>query len=349
MRRKKISKKTLPSWRKAIQDRKSKQLRLFVKWACLFLGIFLLVNFFIEVFKNVRFSSWDGKEQFSLVIVEPESVLLLVLKPEIPELVLVKAPGNTVVDGALGFGEVKIGSLTGLAEIEPIPIDELVLETVKQNFGVPVEGFLQVEKRGEDLRTIFFLGLIRQNRAARTNLTRLELIRVLWFLKGLRVDQIQIFDLKETRGLVLQKQPDGSEIYKINREEFDIFINRYFSNQQLVDEEITWEVFNATGQAGLAEMVARLLKNSGSMVVGVGTLEKAGKVGPDVVKAMTGKRVGKVGKEERSGLWVEKELKDSYGVGFWSLILGLSVIEGLPEEARADAAIVLGEDFWEKI
>jgi len=313
---------------------------LFIKWACLFLGIFLLINFFIEVFKNVRFSSWDGKEQFSLVIIEPENILFLALKPKIPEAVLVKVPGDTLVDGALGFGEVKLGSLTGLAEIESVRADRLVLESIKQNFGMPVEGFLQLEQTEEDLKMVFFTLLRSFDYAqdyagrSRTNLTKLELMRALWFVKGLRVDQIQAFDLTETKSLVLQKQPDGSGIYKIQKEQFDIFANRYFTNQRLVDEEITWEVFNATGQPGLAEMVGRLFKNSGSMVVGVGTMEEAGKVGD----------VGK-----KSGVYVEKELKNSFGVGFWSRILGLPVVEGLPDKARADAAIVLGEGFWERV
>lgn len=326
MIRKTSKKKKTSSWKKASQEKRKKQLRLFLKWAFLFSIIFVVLNFLIEIVKNTSFDSWNGKNQISLVIVQPDNVWLVTLKPKLSEVVWVKIPNETIVNGAFGFGEVKIGSLVRLAEIGSIPPEKLVIETVRQNFGVPAVGFLRLKKVEKDLVMMFFLGLIGQDRTNKTNMTRLEILRVLWFVKSLRPDQMQSFDLKVLQSLTLQTEPDGSEVYQLQREQLDIFMNRYFSDADLVDEEIAWEVFNATDHLGLAEMIARILKNSGSMVVGVRTIDFV----------------------EESAIYKSKDIKKSnYSLKFWGKILNLSVKEGLPENAKSDVVIVLGEDFLE--
>lgn len=343
--RKKVSQKKISSWGKAIQDKKSRQARLFAKWAFLFLGIFLLAGFLIEIVRNIRLDSWNGKDQISLVVVQPENVLLIVLKPEFSEAVLVKVPNETIVDGAFGFGEVKIGSLTGLAEIEKVSQEKLVLETIRQNFAVPVERFLELKRPEENLTVLFFFPLIGQIGQNKTNMTKLELIRTLWFVKSLRPDQVKSFDLKDAQALFLRKEPDGSEVYSLQKEQLDIFINRYFSNADLAVEETTWEILNAIDYPGLAEMVARILRNSGSMVVGVRTLLRHPlRQGFEGQEGYAGHSTEK---DRQSAIYMSKGLKNSYGVGFWSRILQLPIKEGLPENAKSDVIVVLRQDFLE--
>ena len=97
-----------------------------------------------------------------------------------------------------------------------------------------------------------------------TNLTQIELLRIFWFARGLRDDQIRVAYTKEDTAI---KDEVFQNVWQPIYQSIDRDLKIIFENQSVKFEQAKIEVKNATDVKGLASKRGRLIENLGCRVI----------------------------------------------------------------------------------
>lgn len=307
---------------------------VFTRWvtvlAVLFAGIF-----FWQGWQALKEDIWDGDHQLNLVWASGPEVLVTSYLPNQGSLIFLRIPGDTYLETAQGFGTYRAEAVFPLGELSGKG-GELLRRTVQENFGLPVDGFAVVEtdclSRAGLLRTEEVKGcLVSSFRPiilgrGQTNLGLVSRLRFFRTLTGVRPDKIDYYDLAQTKVVGSQVLPDGTQVLSIDRQRVDGLVGRVFADPDIAASELDFEVVNATDHPGLAAKVARILTNSGALVVHVG--DSPGRPSESLISVK------------------QKEQLNSYPIARFARVLSLPVRVGKSASGRAQVRLILAEDFW---
>lgn len=316
-----------PRWQQEQSQKKvKKQKRLFRFWLMITAFLFLLGASF-KAIKIYRESIWQGEERISLVV-SCQPLAVFSYSSYEPDLVSVLAPEDTQIEAIYGYGKYKLSSIPKLENLEK---RRLLAESVEQALGVPIEGFIAYKDcrigKETDLKDLFlksissaFLG------KGETNLSRWDLVRLFLAARDVKKSSVRRLDLEVLGVLEEVTLPDGSQVWEISPEKFDLKLKEHFRDEKARREGLAVEVLNGTDHPGLAEGAARILVSMGLKVVGVGNAPE---------------------KRQSCVLLGSGESKKSYTAKRLRRIFGCKFYEEAPE--RADLSLILGEAYWQKL
>lgn len=287
-----------------------------------FLGLLLIGWLSYETWYGMNHSIWNGDGAFSLVFSQKDKVGYMLINPAQEEVIIATFPDKMMIQTAMGYGEYRIEKVSQLAKQEKIPLGVLLDRSMEQFLGRITEGYI-VGLSGEKIDSQVFLwqGLVG---LAQTNMSRWDMVRLLFFLSGLRYEDVAVVDMEETDALVLDKLADGTDVYRVNQEELDKLVLKLFADPDYLRNSLTWEIFNATNHKGLASQVGRIVANSGFDVVGV-------RQSIDPV--------------DSSKIVVSKDKVDN-NIREFARHIGVTIEEIESDSERSSVQFYIAEDYW---
>jgi len=315
-------------WQREQNGRKNKKKKRVIGYWLLGIGILLIVGLAFEGLQIFRHSLWDGKTRINFVLAGEETSLVS-FGPTEEELVNLAIPAGTQIEVTHGYGKYRIEAVWKLGKQEKRK--ELLVESLQENFGVPVEGWIYTtESRGQrtDTREELLSDIRKQILGkGETNLSKWDLVRLWWQVKKVRFDRAKSVDLSKISVLISSASPDGTQIWEIDKSSLDAYLARLVSEPKIREENLAVEVLNGTTHSGLAEQGARIISNIGGEVSWVGN--------SDI-------------KYQKSNIKSRKEQKNSFTVQQIMKIFNAEW-EEKEEEGRAEITLILGEDYWQKL
>lgn len=298
---------------------------------------------------NAKVYQWDGGTRVTLAV-KADRLYLLSLDPGKRSLQLIKIPDETYLNLPFGFGSWPARSVYGLGQAEKAPMGaKLVMETLRTNFNLPVDGYLILSGDLADRPLEASLESVRKNplqsfvliSRSKTDLTFWEYLRFLFAIRNVRADKMQVLDLGQSSLTSWILLADGSRVLGFDPLKLGLFFQNRLSDTKLSEEGLSVGVFNTTDRPGLAEKVARLVSNMGGRVVITGNYPEK----------FSGSFI--VGKDSYTkSRFTEVFTPDCLGKGF-NLADMLSRKSGscIPEKfntdsLRADVNIMIGEDYF---
>lgn len=322
----------LPRWKKEQKQRKEKKRFRLARNLFFLICLILLSAIGYQVWGSLRKSLWDGKSRLTLAL-NSTPILVASFEPSEKTLNFLSIPPNTYIEIIHGYGFYKAESIWRLGELEKCA-GELLLGSLQEYLGVPVDGYASAsgiryqvssDKIKESFLAIIY-SLLRGE--GETSLTRWDLIRLWWGIKGVRFDKVRLVDLEKTNIVEETILPDGTPALIPDPLRLDQLMVQLFSDRRIKEEGLAIGAYNSTDYPGLAKKVARIINNISGQVIEVGDWE-----------------VGSGKCEVRGG----KQLANTYTGK--KLIKIFNCQYGGPEmgESQAEIAIILGQDYWQKL
>lgn len=246
---------------------------------------------------RANFIVTDGKSPLKVFSFSPDKSFLSLL------------PGNRVVEVTRGFGKYELGRVYKLGEGEGNKGSALLRETVQENYDLPILGYFEgdgvifEEKKSLKLQYLFLLYRVLKGEV-KTDLKKEDLV-VLWFKAFFT----------------------GKDNYQFIAYGEDNFIS-LFKDQRVREESLAIEIFNSTGQDGLAKKASLILENIGGRVIRLADFES---------------------KYENCQILVNnRQYRNSYTLNLLKKTFNCWTGTRGKEEKRSDITIILGEDYWKK-
>lgn len=246
-----------------------------VKKVGIWLGILLLIWILIAFGKAFQQKQWLGVETYRVIMVRMEKgeisdLTLAMYMPRTNGVVLMQVPIDLMVTVAGGYGDYPLSQLSRLAQIEKIPFNTLLIDTLELNFAYEI----RTAVTSEDMNTHSLAkALFRESIMSMLSLDvadkSFDQFRVGWMLRSIARVREYRFDLDKERVYEVFMDVDGVEKRRLSRLMLDDFINRTVPS--LVEEffSIQVVVVNTTEVSGLASQMGRLLTHEGFDVVRV--------------------------------------------------------------------------------
>lgn len=257
---------------------------VFLVLLILFAKLFLFLGSLSKPFNpegeaSSKVKIWDGQTIINLAVYS-DQLYILSLNPAEKKALLVKIPDDLYLNLPLGFGSYPARSIYSLGQAEKPPIGaNLIQTTLIYSFALPIDGYLIYQKQ-----TIPFETLVEKMRGNpltallslfnnKTNLSSLEIYRMMLALQSIRSDKLKILDLAKsqiTKSILL---PDTSRALGVDQIKLDQFLLSNFEDERLVEESKTIGIYNATTHPQLAEGASRLITNLGGRVIFISNAE----------------------------------------------------------------------------
>lgn len=299
----------------------------FTLYAIIFL---VLIGAGWRIYGSLAQSIWDGRNRVNIVFAT-QPVFIASFSPHLGSLSLLLIPNETYIQTTHGYGKYRIETIWKLGELEDR--ESLLAESSQEYLGLPVDGWvgggkeeIQNEKQAKGLILNRLFGLIKGR--DETNLTRWDLVRLWWEIRGVRFDKIYLINLTETSAITVVTLPDGTTGFELDTSRLDGIIAKYFQDEKIREEGVVLEVANATNYPGLAAHAARIISNVGGRLISVRDWSLRSKEC-----------------EVRS----KKEKVGSYTLGKLMKIFDCKASGEDLGDSRAEAVLILGENYWEKL
>lgn len=319
--------KSEPRWQKEIKEKKQKRSFVVVRLWLILIIVVILFGVGFKTYRTFKNSIWSGKDRINFVL-KGEETILASFKPE-ESLTLIPIPKGTYLEVTHGYGKYRVEAISSLGEIEKR--ENLLKETIQENLGVPVEGWINIvnsklkivnsketllNKLGEQIRSV-----------GKTNFSPWDLIRLWWKIRKVKGGEVEVVDLAKLNVFSEIKLADGTTVFEPDPARLDPVMQKFLPDFALKKENLSIEVLNGTLHPGLAEKGARLLTNIGGEVVAVGNSEEA---------------------SQKSKVKSPKSKRNSYTISKIKRIF-TAEWEEKKEEGRAEITVILGEDYWQKL
>jgi hypothetical protein len=263
------------------------------------IGITIWKTYFV-----LKQSIWDGEHQLNIVI-DAQPVILVSFEPvRDPPLNILTIPEQTQIEIVHDFGFYRLESVTGLAGYEGRIGGQLLAESLSEYLGIPQEAYISELdiKQADNKNPTSFISetiwnLLRGH--GRTNLSKWDLVRLLWQIKLRHLDRSSLINLCDDDVCYKETLIDGSEVIKINLEKADRITDDYFKDNLICQESLTISVLNQTSSVGLANTAARMITKIGGRVIQIGEEKDTGikcilRTNPRLFKSYTLKRLKRI-------------------------------------------------------
>lgn len=263
-----------------------------------FIAVLILGSWLI---RGVKASQWDGQGQFGWVI-QTGDIKVKIIIPNQKKLITLIIPNNTMVKVGFGFGEYRLNKVYELGKLEN-QAAKVLTRTIQEFLGVGIKGW-QV--------------------GSKSNLSWWDKIRLKW-LETFAVNQTKVIELKDKAAWQAEHLSDGSLIYRVNQSWLDELVHQEIFDQEVSQEELTVAVLNASGVAGVAGNISRLISNLGIEVRLVSNL---------------------AAQDESEVVISQKNQKDTRTLKKIIGSLGIETVRvGDILEQRSDIVVIIGRDY----
>ena len=299
-----------------------------------FLGFIFLVIIISGLWQWRSNSLWLDNSQINFVTEYNNNFSIIKLDKNLEEVMVVNLPSNMMIGVTDGYGEYKLNKIKELFNQEKINLGEYLKDSVTIYFGVLIDGyFVNIEEDNFNIKRFIKKSFFKINK---TNINRIDLAILYFYLNNLGVENFKTINLIETNLIDLEKLSDDSEVYRFNEVYFDDYVLRNFANYEVLKDSSNWEVFNGTDYVGFGSQIGRVLSNTGLNVVGV--------------------RQAKDNYKE-SFILVKDDYAQNYSVEKIAKYLRIPIrklgeVNDFKEELfndRAEVAMIIGEDLGERI
>lgn len=247
------------------------------------IGLILLISWTVRFAKNlssplknsskiIRNYAWDKEFNINLVI-RTDKVALFSYNPKEEKIVIVNIPDEAFLEIPYGFGSWQLRAVYKLGESQKnMGGDKLLVETLINLLGVPIDGFLDFEgltvqedtgKMIEEARKNPFWGLDLLSKI-KTNLTLWELVKLKAAIASVRFDKIKQIDLEKV--LDASHLADGTSVLTTDIVKTDSVLTD-LQDPTIFAEHKSIAVYNATNHPQLAQKWVRVITNLGGNVV----------------------------------------------------------------------------------
>lgn len=281
----------------------TRPLRWFIPNIQLVIPFFIVVvAFAIGMRMIMQKSRWDGVGQYGVLVVtdhpnqSAKSLAFLIVHGKENTATLMPLPDTLLVETLHGYGQYKVSSLLGLAELEKLP-PAFVLQTLGFQFGVNIQDLIEVQPQRNQqsdpqssqpmtpstLQQMFAQSLVFR---VPSSLSYFDRYRLWKFFASMRKNQLSIIDVLSS-SLVkpvdqqpidqqpIDQKPKGETLYAPDFLKLDALIHSLFADPDLRKEDKAIAVINTTGEARLATRVARALNLMGYDVVNIAQTSNA--------------------------------------------------------------------------
>ena len=239
------------------------------KFTGLFLKIFLpvIVIAVLLVILKLDTKYWNGNDKFALAFrLSSGDVAVSVLDPKLSEMTTLVIPGDTQVEVARNYGELRIKNVWQLGVNEKLG-GGLLAGTIAQNFLFPV--FLWSDSdaaalSGSNLAGILHFILFPKS----TNITFGDRVSAGIFAMQTRGSGKNLLDLGKNQFLAKQKLNDGQLGYILSGV-ISPRLTVYFSDNDFAAKSLRVAIGDATGIAGVADKVGQIIEVMGAKIVSV--------------------------------------------------------------------------------
>lgn len=271
--------KRLPRWKSEQADRRRRRFGKVIYLLFLLMVSGFLIILFAFFFLNPFLSGFQSFDRFNVVIAGKDFTVLSISTSE-KTATVIDIPASTLVSFPAFSTRYRIGALPQLDSVER-KNGRLVLNGITMFLGLPVEKWFIIKdekisfKSPEDVKSFFSYRNLKKNSERLLsptqlgNLSFLENVQLSLFIESLRPNMIEIFSLSESSFLRDVIFADGSVAKEVDSNSLDYFLKESFIEKHFLSEQLMIEVRNATGIAGQAIIVQRLLTNMGGDVINV--------------------------------------------------------------------------------
>ncbi len=256
--------------RRALIEKKRKT----VKLSGLFFKVFLPILLILGILAFFKFDTryWNGNDKFILAYrLENGDAAVSVLDPKLVEFTTLVIPGDTMVDVARNYGELRIKNVWQLGVNEKLS-GNLLASTITENFLFPV--FLWSDSDARALYDANIPGIIHFVLFPEsTNVTFGDRVSAALFALRVRDLGKSWLDLGKNQFLVRQKLIDGQPGY-ILAGTISPRLTAYFSDNTFADtansgKNLRVAIEDATGIPGVADKVGQIIEVVGGKVVSI--------------------------------------------------------------------------------
>lgn len=255
-------------------------------------GGIILISLSFKTVNAFKKSIFDGQNRITLVLEKDERsdmALVFSLAPKEGSISLLIIPGNANVQVPKNFGKYQLGNVYELGKLGSRG-GELLRETTQNFIGAPVDGWIVINSKfkmmalreqnlkleSDEIRTLVknslsitnILGFLKSG-GLDTNLTFLDILRIWYQARQVRLDKIEAVNLEDLNILEKTQLLDGTEIFEIDPKVLDQISFSLFNERQVLNEKKTVEIMNGTEIPGLGSDVARLITNMGAEVISI--------------------------------------------------------------------------------
>lgn len=201
-------------------------------------GLFLViaVSFFIKAIQVISKSTFDGNYIFTIRVDKPPLYII------------------SFIPSKRGIAMAKI-----LLDKNAKNIDT---KKIGQRIKIPIDGYVAFSlQEKNDIDKDIFSMLLRYN-SLDTNLTLYDVFQLWWFAKSVPSHNIVKTQLTITKDGI-DETPTVSKT-----------LSKFFGDQAIIDEKLSIQIINATGEAGFGARLARMITNMGGNVIIVSTADE---------------------------------------------------------------------------
>ena len=240
----------------------------------LFLKIVLPIILISVVFAFLKLDTryWNGSDKFAFAYrLENGDAAVAVIDPKLDELTTLAIPGDSQVDVARNYGQLRIKNVWQLGLNERIG-GKLLAETITENFLFPV--FLWSDSDAKSLIDANIPGILRFIFFPKsTNITFGDRIFTGFFAMQIHDSGKSLIDLGKNQFLVKQKLNDGQPGYVlagvISPRLTAYFADNNFMGDANAGKNLRVSIGDATGAPGVADTVGQIIEAEGGKVVSI--------------------------------------------------------------------------------
>lgn len=243
------------------------------------LGIIFSINKPLDPSLGEKPVSWDGQSSINFVYAarvdsDDPDIAVVSFNPKGDKLTVLKIADNTYLELPKNFGYWQIKSVYRLGKEEnPTIAAELLKKSLSKALGLPIEAVL-INKNISNIEIEKFIDEVNKNKFLlifadkfSSDLSRLQLVKLLWRVSEIRTDKIRYLNLELSNVTESKLLPDSTRVLGINTVRLDLFIREHMTDTEILDEGKSVAIYNATNYPGIAKEVSRMVTNMGGSVV----------------------------------------------------------------------------------
>ena len=317
-----------PSWRKHEVRRDGKNiLAVFI----LIVLVFATANGIAKSFSLKKYfsqSEWDSKSPYvSIFSTSPPSIFILQKDPK--RLTVFKLDENAYL--VTGGKE----TLKKTADIFAKEDGEKIAEIMSLNLGVDVEKYVTLKEKvpadAESVKNLFkniasfvapfkIIGGLNDSEIENTNITRIDLLKLWWQLKGVSVGNVKLVELAPFKEEIVTG--DNNKVLGVEEESIRLLMGQYLENRYLDAQKADIEIFNESKVAEAGKLAADFASSAGFNVT----------------------RVEQSSAISEATRIIAKD-KNSYNASYLASIFDCDIVFQPDEAEQSDLIVIIGRDF----
>ena len=237
--------------------------------------IFAIANGIVKSFSLKNFfdkSSWDGKSPF-IAALETSPPSIFVFQKNSKRLAVFKLDPNAFLVAAGSEG------LQKTADIFEKESGEKVAKVLSLNLGADIENFVSIdqkvaaEKQSVENLLNNFASLVTPfqiisgtygSGLQNTNITRIDLLKLWWQLKGVSVEKLELVELSPYKEEIITA--DNKKILGVEKESIRLKMNQYLENRYLDQKKANVEIINGSKVPNALQLAADFASSAGFSV-----------------------------------------------------------------------------------